>query len=145
MSEVKEIYQFRKVLGRLVIESFIENTYLEVSKMLDEAYKNVVRIFEEGKPNTRYELNNSYFNDIFDNSGNDILKNLLGLLSSQPWHVRITVFSYLNLNLERQKRSKNEILALNSARNKCDLKLALFITKIGTCYARDEPYCPVFE
>ena len=59
MREVKEIYQFRKVLGRLVIESFIENTYLEVSKMLDEAYKNVVRIFEEGKPNTRYELNNS--------------------------------------------------------------------------------------
>jgi len=34
---------------------------------------------------------------------------------------------------------------MNSARNKCDLKLALFIAKIGTCDARDEPYCPVFE
>ena len=65
---------------------------LEVSKMLDEAYKNVVRIFEEGKPNTRYELNNSYFNDIFEISGTDIFKNFLGLLASQSWRVRITFF-----------------------------------------------------
>ena len=136
--EVKEIYQVRKALEVLAIQLFIGNANKKASKMLEKTHENLVTAFVGGNPKNLYEAKNSFFKVIFENCGNNILKDLLESLSSQLWRLRIMGLSHPNRNPERQERSKNNLLALYNAINNCDLELAESVTKIEIEDARDE-------
>jgi DNA-binding GntR family transcriptional regulator len=136
--EVKEIYQVRKTLEILAVQLFIENSSDAAAFSLSESNDKLLKAFSAESPKNLYEAKNAFFETIFEQCGNMILKNLLKSLTSQLWRLRIMGLSHPDRNPERQERSQKNLLKLYEAIQSRHVGIAESVTQIEVDDARDE-------